>query len=205
VPLGQIPPGQALGSIAPHTAPPQLTPDPYSSAVQTATQQFPWLKRMGVPVALTVGTGPYMSESYQPKAADNPKPGNFTIELRDKQTIKDPSVWPSLLGREGIDFVARNDPTYQAYAQQFQQIMTPRQLKQSRARYEKEKASAPNDSTFSSFDTFMKEAELQEYLGGYILDEPGWRDGWTPQQRKLLDGLKNYMWQGQKPTPVKIN
>lgn len=180
---------------------PTQTPDPYSAAVQKATQQYPWLKRMGVPIKLIVGKGPYMSESYDPHTDENPHPGNFTVELRNSRLVDDPSSWPAALGREGMDYMARHDPTFQSTAKQFRSLMTPDQLQRSHSRYEKEQKTGET----RSFEEFMKGAELQEFIGGYVFDMPGWRDvKWTPEQRKLLDSLKEYMWQGQTPTPVNI-
>lgn len=189
---------QMIGSMAQN----QPKADPYDTAVKTAMQRYPWLRTIGAPIKLTTGKGPYMSESYMPHAEENPHPGNFTVELRHPRLINDPSSWPALIGREGMDYMARHDPTFQSYASQFQKTYTQPQLDRARERYGREQQTHGETRTFGDF---LKGAENQEYLGGYVFDEPNWRNaGWTPQQRKLLDGLKNYMWQGQTPTPVKF-
>jgi hypothetical protein len=42
-----------------------------------------------------------------------------------------------------------------------------------------------------SYEDFLKGAELQEFIGGYVFDMPNWRNaGYTPAQRKLLDNLR---------------
>ena len=178
----------------------QEQPD-FEGAVKEAVRRYPWLANLGVPIKLTEGSGPYMSESYDPKAEENPYPGNFTVQLRNKRLTGDPTSWPAALGREGMDYMSQHDPTYQAYAKQFRKMMTPQQLERAQTRYKKEQATGEK----RSFEDFLKKAELQEYIGGYVFDMPNWRNaGWTPEQRQLLDKLKSHMWNGQTPTPVNI-
>lgn len=185
------------------TVKPNSTVDPYQSAVTEAMDKYPWLKRMGVPIKLTVGKGPYMSESYDPKADENPHPGNFTIEMRNSRLINDQTSWPATIGREGMDYMARHDPVYKAHAQQFRQLMAkePEQTQIAHNRYLKEQQQGET----RSFEDFLKGAELQEFIGGKIFNMPGWRSvHYSPEQIKVLDSLKSYMWQGQQPTPVNI-
>lgn len=173
-----------------------------NDAVTQAMNSYPWVKRLGVPIKLTVGTGPYESESYPPKDGDNPYPGNFTVQLRDPRIINNPKSWAPLLGREAIDYMARNDPTYQATAEHFRQSITPEQMAMMKQRYAKDQRSGDTDS----FDDWLKNAETQEWIGGYVLGMPGWRDDtpYTADQRKMLDSLKSYIWQGQTPMPLNV-
>jgi hypothetical protein len=181
---------------------PDSRSDPYAAAVQQAMQQFPWLRRMNVPIRLTTGTGPYMSESYDPAAEENPYPGNFVVQLRNPQLVKDQSQWPSALGREGMDYMARHDPFFQSTARQFRTLMPPQQIAVARQRYQNEVA---RNGETRSFEDFLKGAELQDMIGGYVFDMPGWRNfQYSQQQRQLLDKLKGYMWQGQTPTPLNV-
>jgi hypothetical protein len=162
------------------------TPDPYEIAITKAREQYPWLRLINAPIKLTTGTGPYMSESYGPEDKGNPERGSFTVQMRNKGLIDDPEQWPTLLGREAIDYIARHDPTYQRIAKQFRLAMTPEQLEFSRGRYGKK--------SDAGFEDFMREAELQEYLGGYMVGWPEWKNmKYSPAQRKLLDELNSYL------------
>jgi len=197
---GVAPPPTLQGQLQPSATPaPEATPDPYAQAVVEAQSRYPWLKTLGVPIKLTTGKGPFMSESYPPHDDHNPYPGNFTVQLRNPKLVDNPEQWPAALGREGMDYMARFNPTYQNYAKQFRHLMTPPQLKMARNRYEKE-------GDRRSFEDYLKGAELQEFIGGYIFDMGDWRKnaGYTPEQKKLLDGLSKHMWQGQTPVPVNI-
>ena len=175
---------------------------PTDQAVQQAQQQYPWLASMAPPLKLIKGSGPYMSESYMPTAGDNPAPGNFTVEVRNPKLANNPSMWPATLGREGMDYMARRDPVYQDTAAQFRALMTPNQLAMSRKRYN----SDPGIQRDYSFEDYLKAAEIQEFIGGYVFDMGDWRKnaGYTPDQKVILDQLKAYMWHGRKPTPLNI-
>lgn len=174
--------------------------DPNVWATQQALQDYPWLRRLNAPIDLTIGKGPYMDESYTPRSEENPYPGHFTVQLRDPGLVNHPAMWPSALGREGIDFAARTDPTYQSAAEKFRSEMTPEQFRRSQGVYTQ---ATTVEGEMRPFDRFMKDAQLQEYIGGYLLGMPGWknRSQYSPIQLNLLDRLSQYMYQGQKPVP----
>lgn len=172
------------------------TPDPYTTAIQRARLQYPWMKRFGN-IALTQGTGAGESESYMPTAEDNPRPGSYTVQLR--KAANNPSYWPALLGRETIDWLARTDPVYKKAAAAFIKSMTPKQLSDARWAYQQDLKDFPEDKD-RSFEDFLKGAQAQEYIGAYLVPEssPGWmgpkgEGQYTPEQIKLLDGLKTYL------------
>ena len=172
------------------------TPDPYTTAIQRAKLQYPWMKRFGN-IVLTQGTGAGESESYMPTAEDNPKPGNYTVQLR--KAAKNQSYWPALLGRESIDWLARSDPRYQAARDAFVQSMSPDQLRLSRRAYERDKKDFPGGVS-NNFNDWLRDVQAQEYMGAYLVPEsaPGWtgpkgEGQYTPEQIKLLDGLKTYL------------
>lgn len=173
--------------------PTSVTPaDPMATAVKEAKTRYPWLKRFDK-VAITKGNGPYESESYMPDATDNPKPGHYTVEVRSDNMKKNPQQWADLLGREGLDWLARSDPVFQSTAQQFVASMSDKQIKRSRERFKEE-------GSKGTFDDFMREAEAQEYIGGYLTPQaaPGWtgpkgEGQYTPEQIRLLEQLRAYL------------
>lgn len=170
---------------------------PTQNAIQQAQGDYPWLKRFG-DIALTSGNGPFESESYMPKNPENPTPGRYGVQLRSAREKSDPTGWPALLGREGVDWLARTDPAYKKVAYLFKQSMTPEQLKRSHQRFAKEQAEYPPERKVS-FDDWLHEAELQEYIGAYLvpeLDPSGELQkefGLTPEQKSLLDVLKQHL------------
>lgn len=175
--------------------------DPYARAVADAKQQYPWVSKIPVPIKMFAGKGPYSSESYGPTEGNNPYPGNFTVELRKPQLIQNPSEWPALLGRESIDYLARHDDVVKQAAAAFIKSMTPQQLARSRERWMLGKKEDPTDK--STFEDFLREAEAQEYLGGYLLNMKGWENaGWSPEQRALLARLKAYLVVDNANTPL---
>jgi hypothetical protein len=177
-------------------------PNPYAAAQQEALDKYPFLQRLGAPIVLTQGEGPFESESYMPQSSDNPQPGNYTVQLRNKDLINDPSRWSGILGREGLDWVARQDPVYQSAAQAFKDSMSDEQRKTSRTRYDRLQKDFGDVGTF---DDFLKESEIQEYMGGYLFSDviPGWtgekgKGQYTPEQERMMDSLKDYL---MKPNP----
>jgi hypothetical protein len=177
-------------------------PNPYAAAQQEALDKYPFLQRLGAPIVLTQGKGPFESESYMPQSSDNPQPGNYTVQLRNKDLINDPSRWSGILGREGLDWVARQDPVYQSAAQAFKDSMSDEQRKTSRARYDRLQKTFGDMGTF---DDFLKDSEIQEYMGGYLFSDviPGWtgekgKGQYTPEQERMMDSLKDYL---MKPNP----
>lgn len=170
-------------------------------AINQASQRYPWMKRFGGKVALTQGTGAGESESYMPGAPDNPKPGNYTVQLR--KASSDPSYWPALLGRESIDWLARSDPAYQAVRQAFINSMTHQQRTASQGAYARDKKDFPGGVS-NNFDDWMRDVQAQEYIGAYLVPEssPGWtgpngEGQYTPEQIQMLDRLKQHLNQGQ--------
>src|SRR5215469_7731818 len=134
-------------------------PTPYDIAIQQALQRYPFLQRLGGPISLTAGAGPYQSESYMPKAEDNPAPGHYTVELRSVQEKQNPAGWPALLGREGLDWLARQNPQYQQWAQLFRAMMSQQQLSQAYRAY---KRAQQNEGEKRTFDAWLKDAQTQE-------------------------------------------
>lgn len=199
----QGPQQMQMAASAPERPPP-ATPDPYGQAVQQALQKYPFLGRLGAPIKLVSGTGPYGSESFLPEADDNPAPGHFTVQLRSAESKANPQLWPVSLASEGLDYMARKDPQYKQMAESFRASMTPAQLAHSQWRYEKDKKANPEDAA-PDFNTFLKQAEIQEYARGYLFPEaaPGWtgpqgEGKYTPAQTQMLDKFKQYL---QSPTP----
>lgn len=167
-------------------------------AVQQAMHQHPWLARLGAPISLIQGEGPYESESYVPEADENPVKGHFTVQLRSQKAKTNQAVWPDLIASEGLDFLARKDATYQTFAQAFLRSMTPDQINNSMMRYRREQQEQGEQR---SFPDFMKGAELQEYIRGYLFPKaaPGWtgekgEGRYTEEQRKLLTMLHSYLY-----------
>jgi hypothetical protein len=101
-----------------------------------------------------------------------------------------------------LDWLARQDPVYQSAAQAFGESMTDEQRKTSRARYERLQKTFGDLGTF---DDFLKESEIQEYMRGYLFSDviPGWagkggKGQYTPEQERMMDSLKDYL---MKPNP----
>lgn len=172
-------------------------PNPMDIAVQNAVKQYPFLGRLGAPIAFTEGTGPYESETYLPEAEDNPMKGHFTVQLRSEQAKSNKDVWPDLIASEGLDYLARKDPIYQRFADAFLNSMTPDQITNSLNRYRREQR---KNGEQRSFPDFMKGAELQEYMRGFLFPKaaPGWTGDkgegrYTDEQKKLLTLLQAYL------------
>lgn len=57
-----------------------------------------------------------------------------------------------------------------------------------------------------SFDEYLKKAEAQEFIGGYVFNMGDWRNkgGYMPEQKQLLDQLSGYMWQGQPAQSLNV-
>ena len=166
-------------------------------AVKQALQQYPWLRRLGAPISLTQGNGPYESESYLPHEEDNPTPGHFTVQLRSEKAKQDISGWPSILASESLDYLSQRDPTYQRFAKQFLATMTPDQLNNVQQRYQREKKEHQEDR---SFQDYLRDVDVQEYMRGYLFPRaaPGWtgpngKGKYTLQQIQLFKQLQQYL------------
>ena len=167
------------------------------AAVVSAVKQYPWLGRLGAPISLTTGDGPYQSESYMPDAEDNPTKGHFTVQLRSEKMKNNQDIWPHLIASEGLDYLARKDPTYQVFAQAFTESMTTDQILNSYDRYQRE---VELSGEKRSFQEFLKGAQVQEYIRGYLFPKaaPGWtgpkgEGKYTSDQARLLTMLQAYL------------
>jgi hypothetical protein len=201
---GYAPSLQSMASPAPSSAAPTSASDPMSGAVQQAMTQYPWLSRLGAPLKLTQGSGPGESESYMPHTDENPDRGNYTVELRSANAKKDSGVWPALMASESMDWLARQDPTYQQFAEEFRKTMTPRQLRNSQRAYQRDQKDFGEHLGSSDFEDWLKKVQVQEYIRGYLFPTvaPGWKGeggegGYTPKQEQLLGQLHSYLMTGQ--------
>lgn len=170
-------------------------PDPYAAAVAQAKQRYP---RIGhVPFALVKGSGPGMSETYEPEDEENPRPGSWTIQLRDPSVLNNPSKWANYIALESIHALQAQDPKYQQFTEQFINSMTPRQLKASQYAYNRDKKVF---GVTEPFDKWLRRVQAQEYIpGGVFTDEiknwigPNGEGQYTPEQMKLLNQIQQYL------------
>ena len=168
-------------------------------AIQQAQQQYPWTRHIGMPIKLFPDVGVNGSESYDPKEGYSPYPGQFSIGLRNQYSMN-PQNWPATIGRETMDYMAQHDPKFENVAKQFTALMQqdPEQLKVAQGRW---KAQGSKDS----FDEFMRRAEAQEWISGYVGGMPGWRNmPYSPAQRNLLDAYQKQLYEGQPPVPINL-
>lgn len=201
-------PSQPQQAPTPPPAPqaPAVNPQMLSSAVATAKQRYPRLA--GLPIALTMGTGPYESETYEPTDKANPMPGQWNIQLRSPKSMADPSIFPDTVASESLHALYAKDPQYQAQTKAFVSSMTPDQLGAAKKAYERQKATN-NDVGNETFQQWLPRVQAQEYIRGHLFPNvnPGWtgpqgEGGYTPQQQKQLTALKSYlMTKDAKPTP----
>jgi hypothetical protein len=188
---------QALGLQGPA---PIGQSDGTNEAVAAAKQQWPRIKN--IPIKLTTGSGPGYSETYGPQETGgdggNPYPGNWTVQLRNPGVVKDRSQWQDYIGLEALHPLYAEDKGYQDLTNQFVKSMTPDQLRASQNAYEHDKKLFGD--TGEAFDKWLPRVQAQEYIRGGIFTKaiPNWvgpqgEGGYTPEQMKLLDKIKEYL------------
>jgi hypothetical protein len=167
-------------------------------ALKEAVRRYPDLSTL--PLAVTTGTGPYQSETYQPNDPENPMRGTLNVELRSRRS-QDLSTLPDWIGFESIHGLQQQDPIYQQFHQAFARTLTSDQLANSKQAYKREKAQDPHG--IGSFDDWLQNAQVPEYIRGYVFSDavPGWvgPDGegqYTSHQTALLNRLKQYLQRG---------
>ncbi len=167
--------------------------DPYADLAAKAKARWPRLAKYPIQ---TISSGPPIptgSETYPPTEDRNPHPGHWTIQLNPKKMTGDPV---SNVGLEMIHTLQGEDPQYQKFTDQFIQSMTPDQRKSTQRLYAKEKTAGEH----RPYDQWLKTVQAQEYIRGGIFTDviPNWvgpkgEGGYTPQQAKLLDQIKQYL------------
>jgi hypothetical protein len=180
------PPGAGQGPAA---------QNPFDSAVATAKATYPRIA--SVPMKLTTGSGPGMSETFEPNDNSNPARGNWTVQLRDQSVVNDKSMWPDYVGLEALHPLYANDKGYQNLTDQFVKSMTPEQTADAQRTYQDQKKIWPTDE---SFDKWLPRVQAQEYIRGMIFPKaaPGWMgaDGegkYTPEQLQLGHEISQYL------------
>lgn len=175
---------------------PQPQADPYQSAVQDAKQRYPRISN--IPFTLTTGSGPGMSETYEPDDPANPHKGNWTVQLRHPSVVGNRSTWSDYIALESLHPLYANDKGYQQLTKQFVQSMTPEQMKAAKAAYEHDKKVFGDTS--ESFEKWLPRVQAQEYIRGMIFPKasPGWlgpkgEGGYTSKQLKLGQQIDQYL------------
>lgn len=187
---------QALSGIPATPTPAAIAPDPDAQAVEAAKQQYPRFAKY--PIALMRGgAGPDYSETYPPDEEGNPKPGNWTIQLRSKDALENKNT-TSQIGLEMIHALFADDPKYQKFTDQFIQSMTPNQMAATKRAYQRDLKENPDDKP--AWNDWLRRVQAQEYIRGGIFTDviPGWvgpkgEAGYTPQQMQLLSQIKQYL------------
>ncbi len=169
-------------------------PNDRDAAVAQAKQQYPRIADL--PLALSVGRGPFMSETFQPDDPQNPLPGKLNVELRNPGVIADKSKWPDYVALEAIHGLQATDPQYQQFTKQFVQSMTQPQLADAKTRYQK----LQQDGFGGSYEDYLHDVQAQEYIRGMVFTKaiPNWigpkgEGKYTPQQLQLGQQITRYL------------
>lgn len=170
----------------------------FDDAVSAAKKQWPRIAN--IPIKLTTGKGPGYSETYAPDEegeGGNPYPGNWTVQLRNPDVIKDKSKWQDYIGLESLHPLYAQDKGYQALTQQFVKSMTKQQMTDAHKVYDREKVEFGEKRPF---DKWLPSVQAQEYIRGGIFTKaiPDWigpkgEGHYTPEQMKLLGRIKKYL------------
>jgi hypothetical protein len=174
-----------------------LDPQLLNMAVGAAKEKYPAISQL--PIALTTGTGPYESETYEPDDKSNPMAGQWNIQLRSEKSMSDPTLFPDTVASESLHALYDSDPHYQAATESFVKSMTPEQIAAARAVYKRQEEEN-HDIGGEPFEKWLPRVQAQEYIRGYLFPNvnPGWtgdkgEGGYTKAQQKQLDSLKAYM------------
>lgn len=173
--------------------------DPYSWAVQQATQQYPRLAQFP-PMRLTYNPKREgYSETFSPVEPANPYKGNWTVEMGESPYYYTPNSWPGLVALESLHMMQELDPRYQQMTQHLAGTLTDPQRTHAQAYYNQQVAQEHDPRTF---DQFIKGVYLPELIRSRMFHElfermePGSTKGGyqaTPEQVKLIDAIDQYM------------
>lgn len=205
-----------MAAAPPPSAVPSSAANPFASAADAVKQRY---KLLGtIPFQVEQGSGPYFSETYKPWDPSNPTPGTLNIQMRhfgdrphteaDLQNLITGETF-HYLGGTKPDGTPVN-PQWYALKQKVYQLMPPHDLENQRRNWlEEQKNAKPEDRR--SFEQFMQESALDQYIGG-VMNPMSWEQEWidrsrslpkyAPQQSAVIEQLRQYLTTGQiAPNP----
>lgn len=178
------------------------------NVIDQALDQYPILKAQGVVGKMNLGGGGGYLESW-PEGEEGVSDGGLG-GLRPKDIpidkfgveVRDPKTRPiDVLADVVSHRMVKTDPTLKSAYDQFAKSITPEQ----EARLHEQYAYAQkNEGEKGSYDDWKQRAGLPAYFRGYTFKQ--WPDSftataYTPEQKKLLDGVMSYLSASGKNSP----